>query len=116
MRKLRQKEIELDGQGGWCAVPFMELSAKCEQLTGLGMIVTAVDVELPKPLHPGFYRLYYVPKANTYFYDDKNKFLPKTSGDSDFDILHIRHAERDGADDKPRIRKGCATAKQLELM
>lgn len=119
MRKLRQKEIELDGQRGWCAIPYEELPAKCEQLTALGMIVTAVDVEIPKPLAPGCYRLYYVPKANTYSYEDRNKNIPQTSGDSHGDVLHIRNAERDGALDKPGRRPKShakTTGRQLNLI
>lgn len=118
MRRLRQKEIELDAQAGWCAVPYAEFQAKSQSLIDRGMIVTAVDVEPPKPLHPGCYRIYYVPKANTYTYDEREKHVPQTSTSIPGDFVRHIHTDSGRVSDKPSRRTIAASRKdsQLELI
>jgi hypothetical protein len=113
VRKLRQKEIELDGQAGWCDVPLNDLQDKCKSLTARGMIVTAIDVERAKPLHPGCYRIYYVPKANTYTYDEREKHIPETS--TAVPDTFVRHINTDVHGDSGRSKRR-KFAKQLELI
>ncbi len=107
MRKLRQKEIELDGQRGWSDVWWNDLAGELSLLTDRGMIVTRMDVE------PGRYRVYYVPKGTIYTYEERNN-IETSDAVHDAFVRHIK-SDNGGVPDKPR-RRTITASKQLNLI